>query len=305
MAQPKFDVYYHITDQIITQIEDGTPPWRKPWVGGVAGGSMPLRWNGEPYRGINIVMLWAVAAERGYCSNRWLTYRQAQDLDGQVMKGEKSATVVKYGTFDSEKGANGTQGNEAAGKEPDTKKIGYCRAYRVFNADQIEGLEAEFYTKPEPPRDLGTTADPALEAFFAKTGARIETSPEPRAYYNIAKDKIHMPPIETFHEAARFYGVQGHELVHWTGASKRLDRLSRFADRRTYAFEELVAEIGACMLGAHIGVQPDFGQSAAYVEGWLAALKEDNRAIFRAASEAQKAVDHILGLTQNPLEQAA
>ena len=142
--------------------------------------------------------------------------------------------------------------------------------------------------KPEPPRNLGTKADAGLDAFFAATGAKMETSTEPRAYYDIARDRIHMPPIETFHDAARYYGVQGHELVHWTGAIKRLDRLGRFADRKAYAFEELVAEIGTCMLGAHIGVEPDFGQSAAYVEGWQAALKEDSRAIFRAASEAQK-----------------
>ncbi|WP_437434685.1 zincin-like metallopeptidase domain-containing protein [Sulfitobacter geojensis] len=93
--------------------------------------------------------------------------------------------------------------------------------------------------------------------------------------------------------------------THWTGAIKRLDRLRRFADRKAYAFEELVAEIGTCMLGAHIGVEPDFGQSAAYVEGWQAALKEDSRAIFRAASEAQKAVDYILTLAEIPLGKAA
>ena len=304
MAKSKFDIYDHVTDQIVSQIADGTPPWRKPWTGGAAGVSMPLRWNGESYRGINIVMLWAVAAERGFVSSRWLTYRQAQDLGGQVTKGQKSATVVKYGTFDSAK--NNPNGPTDPNTSPtEGKKIGYCRAYRVFNADQIEGLDAAFYVKPEPPRDLGTKADPDLDAFFVATGAKIETSAEPRAYYNIARDKIHMPPIETFHEAARYYGVQGHELVHWTGAAKRLDRLSRFADRKSYAFEELVAEIGTCMLGAHIGVDPDFGQSAAYVEGWQAALKEDNRAIFRAASEAQKAIDHILALAEIPFKKAA
>ncbi|WP_341235887.1 zincin-like metallopeptidase domain-containing protein [uncultured Sulfitobacter sp.] len=303
MAKSKFDVYDHVTDQIITQIAGGTPPWRRPWTGGSIGAAMPLRWNGEAYRGINVVMLWAVAAEHGYVSNRWLTYRQAQDLGGQVTKGQKSATVVKYGTFDGEKESSSL--NDPMSAATDAKKIGYCRAYRVFNADQIEGLDKAFYVKPEPPRDLGTKADAGLDAFFAATGAKMETSTEPRAYYDIARDRIHMPPIETFHEAARYYGVQGHELVHWTGAIKRLDRLRRFADRKAYAFEELVAEIGTCMLGAHIGVEPDFGQSAAYVEGWQAALKEDSRAIFRAASEAQKAVDYILTLAEIPLGKAA
>ena len=106
-----------------------------------------------------------------------------------------------------------------------------------------------------------------------------------------------MPPIATFHRGARYYGTLAHETIHWTGATKRLDRLGRFNDRKAYAFEELVAEIGNCMLCAQIGVEPEFDQSAAYVEGWLEAIKEDSRAIFRAASEAQKTVDYIMERT--------
>jgi len=181
----------------------------------------------------------------------------------------------------------------------------YAKAYRVFNADQIEGLPAEFYILPDPPRDLGTVADPALEAFFAATGAQIDVTEEPRAYYNIKTDRIHMPPIGTFHRAAGYYGTLAHELTHWTGATKRLDRLGRFNDRKAYAFEELVAEIGNCMLCAQIGVEPEFDQSAAYVEGWLEAMKEDSRAIFRAASEAQKAVDYITDRTARADKMAA
>ena len=184
-------------------------------------------------------------------------------------------------------------------------KIPYAKAYRVFNADQIEGLPAEFYILPDPPRDLGTKADPALEAFFAASGAQIDSTKEPRAYYNIKTDRIHMPPIATFHRAAGYYGTLAHELTHWTGATKRLDRLGRFNDRKAYAFEELVAEIGNCMLCAQIGVEPEFDQSAAYVEGWLEAMKEDDRAIFRAASEAQKAVDYIMDRTGHAEQMAA
>lgn len=186
-----------------------------------------------------------------------MTYRQAQELGGQVRKGEKSATVVKYGTIEKE--------NE----DGDDQRIPYCRAYRVFNADQIEGLADEFYIRPEPPRD------------------------KPRAFYDLRRDVIHMPPIATFQAAQGYYGTLAHELTHWTGADKRLERFKRFNDRTAYAVEELVAEIGACMLGVQIGVEPEFDQSAAYVEGWLQAMKDDKRAIFCAASEAQKAVDYI------------
>ena len=278
----KFDVYAHVTDTIIAEIEAGTPPWRKPWTGSAKGIALPKRHNGGAYRGINILMLWVVAAKFGFVSSRWMTYRQAKELGGQVKGGEKSTTVVKYGTF--------TRANEQGVDED----VPYARAYRVFNADQIDGLSDEYYVRPSAPRDLGTEADPELAAFFAQTGAEIITSEDPRAYYSPANDQIHMPPISTFHNAAGYYATLAHETIHWTGSEKRLERIKKFQNREAYAFEELVAEIGACFLGAQIGVAPDFAQSAAYVAGWLQALKEDKRAIFRAASEAQKAADFVL-----------
>lgn len=292
MDAVKFDLHQTITDQIIAAIEAGCPPWRKPWTGSTAGACLPLRHNGEPYRGINILVLWSVAATQGYTSARWLTFKQAKDLGASVRKGEKSATVVKFGTIEKE---------DEHGEE---RVIPYAKAYRVFNADQIERLPADFYVQPEPARDLGTEADPALDAFFAATGATIDTTKEPRAYYNIPQDRIHMPPIATFHDASGYYGTLAHELTHWTGAASRLDRFGRFADRKAYAFEELVAEIGNCLLCATLGLTPDFAQSGAYIDGWLRAMKEDTKAIFRAASEAQKATDFILGLGQ-PTERMA
>ncbi|WP_264479554.1 ArdC-like ssDNA-binding domain-containing protein [Roseobacter weihaiensis] len=132
---------------------------------------------------------------KDYSSARWMTFNQAKQLGGHVRKGEKSATVVKYGTVARE---------DEKGEE---RQIPYARAYRVFNSDQIEGLPAEFYILPDPPRDLGTVADPVLEAFFAASGARIDVTGEPRAYYNIKTDRIHMPPIG-------YYGTLAHELTH-------------------------------------------------------------------------------------------
>lgn len=285
----KIDIHQTVTDTIIAQIEAGTPPWRKPWTGGNGAAVLPLRHNGEAYRGINILMLWATASERGYSSERWMTFRQAQDLGGMVKKGSKAARSVFYGTF--EKDAEGNDAPEGEGKT----RVPFAKCNNVFNADEIEGLPAEYYIQPDPARDLGTEADPSLEAFFANTGAEIITSDDPKAYYQPATDQVHMPPIATFFDAGRYYGVLAHELTHWTGSTKRLDRLKKYTDRSAYAFEELVAEIGACIIGVTLGIEPDFEQSAAYVDGWLEALKNDKGLIFKAASEAQKAVDYILG----------
>ena len=286
MEKDRFDIHQHVTDTIIAQIEAGTPPWRQPWTGGKSGACPPVRHNGEAYRGINILMLWATAAQRGYTSERWMTFRQAQALGGKVMKGAKAAKSVFYGTFEMD--------DDGAPESGDRKRIPYAKFNNVFNADQIEGLPDDHYIRPDPARDLGTKADAGLEAFFAATGAEITTTTEPRAYYRPATDSIHMPPIAAFLDAAGYYGTLAHELTHWTGAEKRLDRIGKFTDRKAYAFEELVAEIGNCMLCVRLGLTPDFGQSAAYVEGWLRVLKSDKGMIFKAASEAQKAVDFVM-----------
>ncbi len=290
----KFDVYEEVTNQIVSALEAGTPPWRKPWTGDAAGFSMPKRANGEMYKGINVLMLWLMAAERGYTSETWFTYRQAKEAGGQVRKGEKSTTVIYFNTVKSED------------KQGEEKTIPFAKAYRVFNADQIEGLPAEFYQKPTAPRDLGTKADPELDGFFASIGAQIETSDKPQAYFSPSKDIIHMPPIETFHSANGFYATLAHEGIHFTGVEKRLGRYGKYSNKQEYAFEELVAEIGSCMLCAQHGLTPEFDQSAAYIEGWLKALKDDKRLIFKAASAAQKATDYLLEASEaDGIEDAA
>ena len=240
-------------------------------------------------------MLWLAADAKGYRAARWFTYKQAQEAGGQVRKGEKSSTVVKYGTFEREDTETGEE-----------RRLPYLKAYRVFNAEQIDGLPAEYYGVPaEAARDLGTEADPNLDAFFAATGADIRTSDEAQAYYNPVADFIHMPPIATFHSAEGYYATLAHEATHWTGHKSRLDRFARFNDRKAYAFEELIAEIGNCMTCAQLGLTPDFGQSGAYVQSWLRALKDDKRLIFKAASEAQKAAEWLMKGQQIEEERAA
>lgn len=250
----KSDLYQDITNKIITSMEMGTPPWHKPWTGGNQGVGFPLRSTGDPYRGINVLMLWLTASNEEHLSQHWFTYKQAQLAGGQVCKGQNSTRVVYYSTLEREN----DQGEDIA--------IPYLKTFRAFNADQIDDLDQKNYRLPDPIRDLGTKADP-------------------RAYFNHTDDLIHMPPICTFHDAIGYYASLAHEATHWIGASNRLDRNH---DRRKteYAFEELVAEIGACMVCARLGIAPDVPQSAAYIEGWLECLKEDKKAIFKAASLA-------------------
>jgi antirestriction protein ArdC len=282
----KVDIKQHVTDTIVAQIEAGTPPWRKPWTGDAAGACFPLRHNGEQYKGINILMLWATAYVKGYNSARWMTFKQALELGGCVEKGQKATKSVFYGSLER-KDENAAEGEE--GK----RKIRFAKTNNVFNADQIDGLPEEYYVRPEPPRDLGTVEDPSLEAFFEASGAEIVTSDKPQAYYSPAKDHIHMPPIQTFYDASGYYATKAHELTHWVCGEPRLATQKANVTKKEYAFDELVAEIGACFLCVQLGVEPQFDQSAAYIEKWLEALKSDKDMIFKAAAEAQKALDYI------------
>lgn len=288
MAKERFDIKKHVTDTIISQIEAGTPPWRKPWTGETGGACFPLRHNGDAYRGINVLMLWASATKQGFASSHWMTFKQALDLDGCVRKGEMSTKSVYYGTFEKEV-ADGTG-------EPETRTSRFAKSFSVFNADQIEGLPEDYYVRTEQPRDLGTEADAPLDAFFAASGAKIITSDDPRAYYSPQDDHIHMPPIATFYNAAGFYGCLSHEVGHYFLADHRVGTQKKFTTKAEYALGELEAEIFSAFLAVHLGFEPYFDQTAAYVEGWLKALKEDKNAIFAAASQAQKAFDHVLGL---------
>ncbi|OIQ29243.1 MAG: antirestriction protein [Alphaproteobacteria bacterium MedPE-SWcel] len=284
MAKAQFDVYQEVTDAILAEIEAGTPPWRQPWSGGAVA-ALPQKWNGQAYSGINVILLWATAAARGFVSSRWMTFRQAQELGGAVRKGEKSSTSIKYGAVERDNAETGLP-----------EQVPFVRAYRVFNADQIDGLPSEFYAQPEPARTFDTTTDSRLDAWLMSRGADIRSTDEPSAYYHMKLDQIHLPQVERFYSPTGYYATALHELMHWTGHHTRLARLDEAGEvkgRRDYAFEELVAELGACMAGVKLGIAPDFSQSAAYVESWAKVLKQDKRAIFKAAAQGQAAADFV------------
>ena len=275
----------YVTDAIVDALTQGSPPWRTPWKSGGGAALLPLRACGTPYRGINVVMLWRKAISMGYSAPFWMTYRQAAARGGQVRKGERGTTVIKVGTVVRE--------SDNPDEEP--TRYGYLRSYRVFNLDQIDGLDDQFRAAADRPRISGAGIDPDLMAWFRRLGVGIETSGAPRAFYDVARDVIHMPPEDCFKDGATYAGVLLHETIHATGAPNRLDRrLSEaFSDTR-YAHEELIAELGSAMAGALLGIEPRFEENAAYLKEWVKILKSDHRAILKAASAAQAACDWLI-----------
>jgi antirestriction protein ArdC len=283
------DVYQRITDKIVTQLEQAVRPWMQPWSAAHTEGRIvrPRRFNGLPYNGINVLMLWSAAMEKGYTAPLWMTFKQALEFNAHVRKGETGSLVV-YADNITRTETDATTGEEAE------RAIPFMRGYTVFNVEQIDGLPDHFYAKPEPKGETVQRIKRA-ESFFAATRASIVHGGS-RGCYIPRTDNIHMPCIDCFHDAESYYATLAHEATHWTAHPSRLARefgRKRWGDEG-YAMEELVAELGSAFLSADLDLTPETREDhAAYIASWIKALKDDKRAIFTAASYAQRAVDFL------------
>lgn len=274
--------YEIVTQSIIERLEAGTVPWRKPWS---TGSEPPLSLTtGHAYRGLNVFLL----ASAGYMSPHWATYKQAQKMGGQVRKGERGIPVVFWKWPEPEKET------DAEGK----KRGPILRYFRVFNAEQCEGLE-EYCTVPEHPAVPPIEAGEKIAAGYAD-GPSVSIGGG-RAFYEPSSDSVTVPNRAQFDNPEEYYSALFHELAHSTGHRSRLDRDGvtnrvRFGSHE-YSREELVAEMAAAMLCGECGLAPaTIDNSAAYVASWLKVLRSDARAVVAAGSQAQRAADWIRGI---------
>ena len=287
------DIYTRITETIIASLERGVRPWSRPWRADHAATRItrPLRHNGTPYSGINILTLWASALEHGFRSPIWMTFRQALEWNAHVRKGEKGSLVVYASSVTA------TERDDSG--EDVERPIHFLKGYTVFNIEQIEGLPEIYYGQPEP-KFAPIERVAHAEAFFAATGADIRCRGA-QAYYSPEGDYIQLPPIEAFHDRESFYATLAHECTHWTKHPSRLARdfgRQRWGDEG-YAIEELVAELGAAFLCADLELTPEVRDDhASYLASWLQILRNDHRAIFRAATHSQRAVRYLESLQQ-------
>jgi antirestriction protein ArdC len=289
IARDRTSLYQEITDKIIAELEAGSVPWVQPW--GTAAAKAPLEMpkNGATqrrYSGINVLILWAAVIERGFAGQSWLTFRQALSLGGNVRKGEHGATVVYADRFTPDEERRRA---ERDGDEPSA--IPFLKRFTVFNTDQCENLPEELTTAPAPvPEGLIL---PNAETLIAATGADFRIGGE-RAFYSSAHDFIQVPRPEAYFEPINWHRTALHELGHWSGHVSRLGRdLSGSFGSTLYAKEELVAEMASAFVCASLGIVPTV-RHADYIGSWLELLREDDRAIVRAASAASKAADYLL-----------
>lgn len=265
-------MHQEITNKIISQLKAGTRPWERPFNGGVAG--IPRRDNGEYFSGMNIIVLWLEGRANPY----WMTYAQAQKLGGQVRKGEKSTKALKpFIRKDEDTGKTWASG------------FGW---YSIFNAEQIDNLPAKYYISEQefqnPDKPMAW-----VDAIITETGADIRVEGN-QPCYRPATDSIHMPEWGAFKTGADYYCTILHELTHWTGHKSRENRLD-IKNKKGYAFEELVAELGAAFMMVDLGITPTIREDhSQYIAGWITALESDPKYIFEAAKLASKAVGYIV-----------
>lgn len=281
----KRDLYQEITDKVIAALEAGTAPWRCPWD---RSGEIGLPMNhktGDGYKGINIAILWMTQQEQGFSSGRWLTYKQAAELGGQVRKGEKGTTAIFYKPLERETGEIDPKTGEA-----EIERIPMIRAFTLFNLDQIQGIE-----RPEVALAGRFDPLPKAEQALQASGVAIHEGGT-RAFYRPSTDEITMPDRERFELAMDYYATALHELTHATKHKSRCNRkpYESKAQKGAYAFEELVAELGAMFTMATLGLAGEVQDHAAYIDSWLSVLREDKRAIFKAAAQAQQAHEWIM-----------
>jgi len=278
------NLHKEITDRILARLKAGVVPWRQPW-SGKGFGVMPRNAaTSRAYSGANVLLLWSRAQESGFTDPRWLTFKQALEAGGNVRKGEKGECVVYVSHV------------ERIDEDGQKRRIPFLKAYTVFNVSQCDNLPAKIVDPAGAARQWNNDArDGLAEAFIHSTGASVRHG-EARAYYTPVRDYVNLPAFETFKSASAYYGVAFHELGHWTGAEKRLNRTfgKRFGDS-AYSAEELVAELASAFLCAEFGFDND-GADAAYIASWIKFFTEHEKALVAAASAASKAVEFMRGL---------
>jgi len=281
------NLYSEVTGRIIAELEEGRLPWVQPWDSAACGCTMPQNaGTGRKYSGINVLILWAEVVHRGFASQRWLTFRQARAAGGNVRRGEKG-TIICYADRFTPK----AEAEAARGEDREARQVSFLKRFTVFNVEQCEGL-------PDACTPDAAVVHPVLaiaeaDALIAASGARFQIGGF-EAFYSPCHDFVQVPPQAAFPEPINWYRTALHELGHWTGHRSRLDRDQKGGfGSEAYAKEELVAEMAAAFTCASLGIAPTVRHSD-YIASWLSVLRGDEKAIFRAASQASKATDFLL-----------
>ena len=298
--QDRTSLYADITGKILAELEGGRFPWVQPWGKAGTASSIDLPSNaatGRRYSGINVLILWGAVIDGGHARQSWLTFKQAQKLGGCVRKGERGTSVVYASRF-----IPGREAGQPDAGETGSRGIPFLKRFTVFNVEQCDDLPETVVPSPQPP--AVELIMPQVERLIDAIGVDFRIGGA-RAYYDPRHDYVQVPPPQAYFEPINWHRTALHEIAHSTGHKARLARdLTGSFGSKKYAFEEIVAEITAAFACAALGVVPTVRHSD-YVGSWIDLLRDDERAIFRAASAASKAANYVLSFLPETAEAIA
>lgn len=280
----KTDIFQEITNNIIESLESESGIWQRPWAL-----SLPQRSNVQYYQGINILILLAKATKEGYQSSQWLTFKQAKELGGIVKKGAKSTKIFYCSSL--------TIKDKEAKDEEESKEIFFRKQYSVFNIDQIENLPDEFYQTQKTDINQDIKIHDEIDQLIKNHNVELISKDQNSSYFSCKSDLINMPNISKFKDNNSYYATLLHELSHWTGGEKRLNReylKSYHTNQESRAKEELVAEISSMFLSSYFNITAPKENHISYIKSWIQILKKDKKAIFTASAQAQKIFNYLI-----------
>lgn len=282
----KKDIFQEITNDIIQSLESDNGIWQKPWAL-----TLPLRGSGQYYQGINSLILSVKAFKESYIFGKWLTFKQAKELGGVVKKGQKATKIF----YCSSLAIKDQESNKPELGE-DKKEVFFRKQYFVFNVSQIENLPDEFYQQEKTNINKDIKKHDQIDQLIKYHNVKLVSQDQNNAYYQAEPDIINMPNISKFNDNDSYYATLLHEVAHWTGNKKRLNRdlESYHIKREIRAKEELVAEISSMFLSSHFNIQKPKQNHISYLESWLKILKKDKKIIFKASSDAQKVFNFLV-----------
>ena len=285
------NIYQMVTDRIIAEMEKGIIPWQQPWNSGECCISYT---TGKAYSWLNQLML-------GFRSGEWLTFNQCKAEGGNIKRGEKGCPIVFWSFNDKKVKTVDEDGNEVVRI---LRGHPFLKYYTVFHIDQCEGIKPKHADKFELfNNDPIEEAEKVVNTYFDREECKLTVYKSNRAFYSPSTDTVTVPAMAQYKVREEYYSTLFHEMVHSTGHKTRLDRLVKCAafGSEDYSREELVAEMGAAMLVAKIGIDCEsaFRNSVGYLQGWLKALKNDNKLIVVAAGKSEAAVNYIINGKQS------
>lgn len=288
------NVYQKVTDCIIEMLQAGVCPWKKTWK---SKNQLAINYESrKPYSLLNQFLLGQ--------SGEYLTFTQIHKLGGHIRKGAKAKFVVFFKFIYKDENGNNVKENDISREDIDKiQRIPYLTYYNVYHLSDCEGIESKIVLEPTTlsDDDKVLTAETAFENYVRQSGVKFNDDGS-MACYKIQQDTICVPNITLFEDVNEYYSTLFHECIHSTGHESRLNRkmtARTSRDSYDYSKEELIAEIGNVMLLSEFGLdsKPVTENSAGYIDGWIKALKSDERMIVVASSQAEKAAKYFLGET--------